>query len=139
MNTVFIEATSPAGNWGKFAVCRWDQHEWARLSQLPDQPGLPVLALHGRRPEHVWVLDLATGEGAHFVPGGLAVADLEKHAVWVCPLFEHFLAWLYRQDLSDLDKLPRYVEIPDAPFAMSGRRRRGPVVRSSPGSTTGQD
>jgi hypothetical protein len=127
MKTVFIEAVSAAGNWGKFAVCRWDQHEWARLSRLPDQPGLPVLALHGRRPDHVWVLDLATGEGAHFVPGGLAAADLEKHRVWVCPLFEPFLTWLYKQDLEDIETLPAYVEIPNVPLALSGRRRRGPI------------
>ena len=60
---------------------------------------------------HLVVLDLQTGEGAIFMPGGLAAADLDKHGIWVCPLFEPFLAWLYKQDLSDLDALPAVVEI----------------------------
>lgn len=76
----------------------------------------------------MWVLDLQTGEGAFFRPGGYAAADLEKHRVWVCPLFEPFLEWLYRQDLTDLGQLPRLVELPDAEFAMRGYRRAGPDV-----------
>jgi hypothetical protein len=44
---------------------------------------------------------------------------------WVCPLFEPFLAWLLAQDLSDLDALPDFAELPDAPGAMFGYRRAG--------------
>ena len=71
------------------------------------------------------VVDLETGEGAMFSPGGLAAADLQKHRIWVCPMFEPFLAWLYKQDLSDLTKLPKHVDLPDAPFEMHGYRREG--------------
>lgn len=71
------------------------------------------------------MLDLETGEGALFLPGGYASADLDKHKVWVCPLFEPFLAWLYKQDLQDLSKLPDLVDLPDAPFQWSGYRRSG--------------
>jgi hypothetical protein len=39
-------------------------------------------------------------------------------------MFEPFLTWLYAQDLSDLQALPDYVELPDAPFALAGYRRR---------------
>jgi hypothetical protein len=126
MRTKFIEA-SQGKNWGKFAVCRFDEEERARRSAIPGQPSLPLLQACGWwSNEYVWVLDLQTGEGAYFRPGGSARADLEKHAIWVCPMFEPFLEWLYRQDLEELDMLPAYVEIPDAPFALSGRRRQGP-------------
>lgn len=53
--------------------------------------------------------------------------DLDKHRVWVCPLYEPFLNWLYAQDLADLDKLPDLVDIPDAEFQMHGYRRPGPA------------
>jgi hypothetical protein len=64
------------------------------------------------------VMDLQTGEGAIFRPGGYAHADLEKHQVWVCPMFEPFLEWLYKQNRHALDALPRMVELPDAEFYM---------------------
>lgn len=134
MQTKFIEATNriaPSeryGNWGKFAVCRFDPEEWARRAQVPDSApiiGLSLLQTVGWGPEHVLVLDLQTGEGALFRHGGMASADLKKHRVWVCPLFEPFLAWLYQQDLADLDALPDYVDLADAPFALTGYRRPG--------------
>jgi hypothetical protein len=31
----------------------------------------------------------------------------------------------YTQDLTDLQALPSYVELPEAPFAFRGHRRRG--------------
>lgn len=126
MRTVFIEA-SQGQNWGKFAVAKFDADEWARPSRMPGQEGGSLLQRCGwYGDEYVWVMDLQTAEAAYFRPGGLASADLEKHAIWVCPMFEPFLTWLYKQDLKDLDKLPAYVEIPDAPFALAGYRRRGP-------------
>lgn len=123
METKFIEVTSPSGNWGKFALLRFDQ-EWSVPSQI-SECSFSLLRNLGWTPEHIWVLDLQTGEGAFFRPGGLASADLGKHAIWVCPLYEGFLTWLYLQDLSDLDHLPEWVNL-DAPFAMSGYRRPGP-------------
>lgn len=113
------------GNWGKFAVGRPGAEEWAWRSAVGDS-GSPLLTQVGWGPEHVWVWDLQTGEGAIFRPGGYSKADLDKHRIWVCPLFEPFLAWLYRQELTDLDQLPRLVELPDAEFALSGYRRPGP-------------
>jgi len=87
-----------------------------------------LLSTRGWSHDHVWVLDLETGEGACFRPGGLAHADLNKHRIWVCPLFEPFLEWLYDQDLTDLTVLPDLVTLTlkEAPFSMFGYRRPGP-------------
>src|SRR6266702_1985984 len=56
---------------------------------------------------------LRTGEGAFFRVHrqGVASADLDKHQIWVCPMFEPFLNWLYKQDVSDLDQLPSLVDL----------------------------
>jgi hypothetical protein len=88
---------------------------------------MPLITGRGWSPEHLLIVDLQTGEGAIFRPGGLAGHDLNKHAIWVCPLFEPFLTWLYEQDLSDLDKLPAHIDLPEAEFMMSGHRRAGPA------------
>jgi hypothetical protein len=122
LKTVFIEATSPQGNHGKFMLARWEGEEWARRSPIHDH--LQLLAC-GHDPQHLLVLDLETCEGAVMRPGGYAHADLEKHAIWVCPLFEPFLEWLWKQDCSDLDKLPKHVEV-SAPLQFAGYRRPGP-------------
>lgn len=128
-----IEATqdvTDGPNHGKFVVARFASEEWSRRCLLDAAQGLPrsLVARCGWSPRHVWVLDLQTGEGAFFMPGGCASADLDRHAVHVCPLFEPFLAWLYRQDLSDLEALPELVELPGAPAALYGYRRPGPVA-----------
>jgi len=132
MHTVFIEATQGATtgpNHGKFMVARFD-HEWFRPSAIPMLEGtirpLSLLRMCGWTEHHLWVCDLQTGEGAFFRPGGLARADLERNRIWVCPMFEPFLTWLYTQDLTNIDALPNLVELPDAPFAMQGYRRPGP-------------
>jgi hypothetical protein len=127
MHTKIIEASNGPQNYGKFMLARMDT-EWTVPSALPGYEGRPVVADRGWAYEHLWVLDLQTGEGAIFKPGGLARADLEKHRVWVCPLFEPFLTWLYTQPLDDLDALPAHVNLPDAPFLMSGHRRPGPAL-----------
>ena len=126
MKTKFIEVTQDKErgmNWGKFLLMRFDS-EWEYKSMLDPGPLLPRL---GWARHHLWVLDLQTGEGAFFSPGGIASCDLQKHRVWVCPMYEPFLEWLYRQDLTDLDKLPGLVELPNAPGAIYGYRREGPV------------
>jgi hypothetical protein len=112
-------------NWGKFMVARFDGEDWAERSQVDPARGL--IRGRGWSPEHLMVFDLQTGEGALFRPGGFAHADLEKHRVWVCPMFEPFLTWLYGQDLSDLDALPRVIELADVPMAFAGYRRPGPT------------
>lgn len=134
MITVIVEAVGTGGNWGKFLVARFAQ-EWQRRSEVSrvhfeartdDEPSLdvPLLFQTGWRPDHVMVFDLQTGEGALFKPGGFATADLEKRRIWVCPLFEPFLAWLYEQDLEDLDALPRVIKL-DHGLELHGRRRPG--------------
>jgi hypothetical protein len=133
MKTWIFEATQPGfGNWGKFLVGRMDDREWtwpSRLAGSDDhRPVLRQRPLWSRH--HLWVMDLETGEGALFRPGYHPKADLNKHRVWVCPMFEPFLTWLYQQeDLSD-ESLDRLAEegrlVIDAPFEMYGYRRPGP-------------
>jgi hypothetical protein len=142
MITKIIEAThGPDGNWGKFMLMRFDS-EWAYQSQLPTRNlhpieaalfrASPLLSKVGWSHKHLIVFDLQTGEGAIFYPGGHASYDLnQKHKIWVCPMFEPFLNWLYKQDLSDLTALPSVVTFTheEAEFAMSGYRRKGPEIK----------
>ncbi|MEV6401184.1 hypothetical protein AB0M39_41495 [Streptomyces sp. NPDC051907] len=127
MKTRIIEAkqTGDPANWGKFMVMRPDE-EWARRSAIDDNPYGPLLRQCGWGPKHIIVFDLQTCEGAAFRPGGFAKADLNKHRIHVCVLFEAFLTWLYVQDLSDLDRLPDVVELDGVPFELYGYRRPGP-------------
>jgi hypothetical protein len=122
MINVFIEATNGPRNWGKFMVARFVE-EWLRGAEVSGQCSL--LRAIGWDHPHLIVFDLQTGEGGIFRPGGSAVCDLNKHKIWVCPMFEPFLVWLYKQDLTDLTKLPKHIDLPDAPFEMQGYRRRG--------------
>jgi len=125
VKTRLVEATN-GFNHGKFLLGRLTR-EWAHASALePQIVSLPAYC--GWGPEHLWVLDLATGEGAFFRPGGFAAADLRRHRILVCPLFEPFLEWLYGQDLFDLDTLPDLVKLPHAPAAFHGYRRPGPLA-----------
>ncbi len=123
MITKVIEATN-GFNWGKFMLARFDEHEWAMQSHA--EVGHPLLRTLGWSHDILWVLDLQTGEGALYQPGGLASMDLEKHRIWVCPLYEPFLEWVYEQDLADISTLPNLVELPKAESAIWGHRRRGP-------------
>lgn len=123
MQTKIIEASNGV-NWGKFLLGRLGT-EWSRRSAYDKAP-MPLLARCGwTRDQHLWVLDLQTGEGAYFRLGGHAGADLQKHRIWVCPLFEPFLTWLYEQDTRALELLPDSVELPHAPAALYGHRREG--------------
>lgn len=121
METKIIEAISTQGNWGKFLIGLMDT-EWSYHSQVDD---LPLLAARGWGLKHIWVMDLQTGEGAIFRSEGLARADLNKHRIWVCPLFEPFLTWFYRQEWIALEDLPATVNLGDVPLEMSGYRRPG--------------
>lgn len=121
----YIEATNGPQNWGKFMVARFDADDWSRVSVVSGDRSL--LEAVGWDDAHILVMDLQTGEGAIFRHGGMAAADLAKRRVWVCPLFEPFLEWLYRQDLANIPaKLPPWVDLPQAPFALQGYRREGP-------------
>lgn len=126
MQTKFIETTNTdAGgmNWGKFMVARFTESEWERRSEVGGQI---MLAERGWSKDNLLVLDLQTGEGAVFKPKGYAKGDLDQHALWVCPLFEPFLGWLYEQDLTDIEKLPALVKIKNPASALYGYRRPGP-------------
>jgi hypothetical protein len=132
MKTKIIEAVQSKavpGNWGKFMVMV-PEEEWAYRSQVNTEFSGPLLSSLGWSFGHVWVLDLQTGEGAFFRAGGYAHADLEKHAVWVCPLFEPFLEWLYARYREnphlDISDLPDVAELPNAEFSFAGYRRPGP-------------
>lgn len=127
MKSAVIEASNGL-NWGKFLIARFDEEEWALRPAVHDaMDTTPLLRQLGWGRDHVWFLDLQTGEGAFLRPGGMASADLRKHAIWVCPLFEPFLEWAYQQDLTQIDALPRLVELPNAPAAFHGYRRPGPI------------
>jgi len=128
MLTKIIEATNEEQNWGKFCLGRFSKDEWEVLSQVDHRS---VLGGRGWSRGCLLVLDLQTGEGCVFEPHGLASADLNKHRIWVCPLFEPFLNWLYKQKtetLNDFESLPAMVNftLEEAQFEFRGHRRPGP-------------
>ncbi|UBU12925.1 hypothetical protein [Nonomuraea gerenzanensis] len=142
MKLHYFEAVNSASggfNWGKFAVGLFGPDEWEWRSATTDENGetspYPVLRTQGWSRRHLWVMDLATGEGALFLPGGSARADLNKHQIWVCVLYEAFLAWLYEQARErggrltdeDLAELPKLVEVA-VPSAWAGYRRGGKLL-----------
>ena len=127
MQTKFIEVVNRKAhgrdfNWGKMMIASFTAEEWSR----PSEEGFPgsLIDQLGWTRKHLMIFDLQTGEGAFFKPGGWAKADLEKHRIWVCPMFEPFLEWLYKQNLDDLNALPNVVDLND-PGALSGYRRSG--------------
>jgi len=122
MKQKFVEVTNNEQNWGKFLLLQFDS-EWEYDSQM--SPGRPLLQQIGFNPRQIWVLDLQTCEGAAVVPGGSASADLNKHKVWVCPMYEPFLEWLYRQEFDSIEELPGKLNLTDAEFQMGGYRRPG--------------
>lgn len=109
-------------NWGKFLIGLFDQ-EWSVLSQVDSGP---LLHRRGWTDRHILILDLQTGESAIFSHGGLAVADLTKKAIWVCPMFLPFLEWVYRQDLKKFDEWPTLIEVGMEHSAMFAPRNPGP-------------
>src|SRR5438093_10064214 len=98
MITKFIEAShGGGGNWGKFLVARFEDDEWQRKSyvakhDVEPEPSMDMglLSARGWSRHDIIVFDLETCEGAAFKPGGSATADLDKHRVLVCPLFQGF-------------------------------------------------
>lgn len=126
MDTRFVEVTNGEFNWGKFLVARLDHEEVLRPSVISPEFG-SLIRQRGWSKTDILVLDLETCEGAVFSPRGTyARGDLKKHQIWVCPMFEPFLGWLYQQDLTDLSLLPDSLDLPDAKFMAQGHRRTGP-------------
>jgi len=124
----FVEVTNQF-NWGKFLLCRFTAEEWAYRSKIN---GASLVDERGWTPRHIWMLDLQTGEGAFFRPGGIAQYDLEKHQIWVCPMFGVFLDELYKHPdwCEDISRIPDLVELSDeramGASALYGHRRGGP-------------
>ena len=127
MRTHFIEASNGPQNYGKFMLQQFTVEENTMRSQLPGWEHQTLRNACGWSSTSIWVLDLQTGEGARFEGHGVARYDLSQHKIWVCPLFEPFLTWLYDQDLQDITKLPRHIDLPEAPAAFRGYRRPGGV------------
>jgi len=127
MKIKLIEVTNGPQNWGKFLLGRFDD-EWEYKSVID---GRSIIGGRGWDRDTLLVLDLQTGEGALFRPGGLASADLNKHKIWVCPMYEPFLTWLWAQK-NPFD-IPAHVDLPEAEFQMAGYRRPGPEVPEVPG------
>lgn len=125
MRTKIVEVTNNNLNWGKFLLGDFDAVELSYRSKID---GNLLIRGRGWSAGHILVFDLQTGEGAWFLPGGLAKYDLDKHRIWVCPMYEPFLEYLYNwvREKKDPFSLPEVIDIKDAPFAMSGYRRNGP-------------
>lgn len=140
MELKFIEAGHPVdengfgGNWGKFAVGRWTGPELGEKTKYPGCEGQNIASLRGWGGDHVWLFDLQTGEAARFHTNNPIPVDvrhqLKTHKIWVCPMFEPFMVWLWghiRLHPDWWDTLPRTVELPaDTPFDFAGYRRPGP-------------
>lgn len=131
MRTRLIEATQDTKdgpNWGKFMIGQMDE-EFRHKSRIDPGRGLLRWGCGWHSPDMVWVMDLETKEGAVFHPGGNARADLRARQIWVCVMFEPFLAWLYAwagiHGCLDFDKLPDVVELPYVRFDLYGYRRQG--------------
>jgi len=132
MRTRIIEVTNGERNWGKFLIGDFTDERFRR-SEVDKESRAPLLQAIGWGDNAYLVLDLQTGEGAVFRLGGLASADLNKHKIWVCPMYEPFLTWLYEHyraavkagDRTWWEGLPLHVDLPDAPFAVYGYRRGG--------------
>lgn len=107
----------------------YEQADHERQSAIANYP---LLFAIGKSRRSFWLLDLQTGEGAEFYPPDepaesyTAKFDIQKHRIWVCPLYEPFLAWLYAHASQVFDfTLPAHVDLPDAEFQLSGYRRPG--------------
>jgi len=123
-------------------IGRFEGQEMLRQSAIDARtPLLEACGWYGR-PLPVMVTDLQTGEGVLLRLGGSAHSDLRKHAIWVCPLFEPFLEWLYREYNEVKSSLvgptfwdawfaalPAVVEL-DVPLQMQGYRRPGPEAKA---------
>lgn len=131
-DTKFVEVSDQM-NWCKAMVRRFGEADRAVRSRVRE--GVPLLEAvdanrrlkTGEVGRKLLVVDLQTEEGAIFVPSpeGDPKADLERHAIWVCPLFLAFLRWLYAHP--DFEAIPALIELPNGDGVhFQGWRRPGP-------------
>jgi hypothetical protein len=116
VRTKIIEARQDTSGtmvrWGTFLIGKMDT-EWIRASRVGGSPVTrPLLSLCGWPLNAVWVLDLQTGEGALFLPGGPPAQLNGKRRIRAGPLYEPFLKWLDTQDVTNIAGLPELVELP---------------------------
>ena len=138
MRRAFIEASNNQVNYGKFAIFAPDVADHTYTCALPGYDTRRLLSWAcGWTADDVLIVDLQTGEGARFDPiygrhRDSAAADLNRHRIWVCPLFAPFLTWLYaftgQHGLDWFNHLPAYIDLPDAPTDTAGYRRPGPLL-----------
>ncbi len=116
-------------NWGKFIICEYGPEEISYKSLVDE--GANLLRTCGYHEQNLWrwILDIQTGEGLSVRVEkdgrGNAKADLSKHKIWVCPLFEPMLDWFYKNGFCPVDELPSLINLSleEAPFALQGYRR----------------
>lgn len=131
MRTKIIEATNGM-NWGKFLLGVFSDDDASYRSKVDSTKLLQGRGIYDHH-EIVMVTDLQTKEGALFYPrreGDFDTVkhDLGKHRIWVCPMYEFFLRWLYEQPIEKIYALdlPELVNIDTKFFAFAGYRRPGP-------------
>jgi hypothetical protein len=124
VQTRFIEATNGPQNWGKFMIGVFDADDASYRSAI--DPDHRLISGRGWSRDHFLMLDLQTGEGGIFARRSRAHFDLEKHAIWVCPLYEPTLQVIMDTWDGDLASLPAHVDLPEVEFQWSGYRRPGP-------------
>lgn len=126
MKYKFVEATqSDHFNYGKFMVSSFDEDDFAYQSKIVENHSL-LIVCGWEINRFLMVTDLQTGEGAIFLvrKGASVKMDLENHKIWVCPMYEPFLQWLYDYYDGNIDNIPSYLEI-EAEAFIYGYRRPG--------------
>lgn len=131
MKVKFIECEDKL-NWGKFQLLQWEPSDMQRQSKVRE--GTPLLmAVEGQRVagndplKAVFVRDLQTEEGATLHPAKEVdpKPQLDRHRVWVCPLFLPFARWLFANWEGDVATLPDIVELSGEVLHLQGYRRPG--------------
>jgi hypothetical protein len=121
MKTQFLEA-SGSMNHGRFLILEFEPSDWDVESKVSSGSVLASAGFWTWRPLFA-LIDLVTCEGALFDGRGVARHDLDSRRIWVCPMYEPTLEWLYRQKPVALP-LPGVVEL-DVPGELYGHRRDG--------------
>lgn len=133
MKTKLVEATN-GQNYGKFLLGIFDAEDMSRKQEISGEIPMTLLRAIGFwEPEKALLVhDLQTGEGAIFYPaqGKDPKWELEKHQIWVCPMYEFFLSEYVYPNAEKVLRLdvPPVIELKTEYFAMAGYRRSGPAA-----------